>query len=146
MLFDKNGFYMIEPQEKDYDFALDIINGKGPSLEIYDLDEALEKGNLFPKLYTPYKNYKPGKLKVFTERERMLLNIQMLEFSITDLNLYLDMHPEDKDAYRVFKSYVEECKKAKKEFTNIFGPLTLDNLTDEYEWSMGPWPWEEGGM
>lgn len=146
MLFDKNGFYLIEPQNKDYDFAIDIMGGTNQNFNVYDLTEALEKGNVFPNLYRPYKNYKAGKLNPKTEREKMLLEIQKLDFSINDLNLYLDMYPEDKESYRLFKSYVEECKKKKNAYTNVFGPLTLDSLTDEYEWSTGVWPWEEGGM
>lgn len=150
MLFDKNGFYMIEQNNSDYDFAVNIINGQVPAtskeVEIYDLKEALKKGNLYPKLYRQYKNYVPREIKVNTEREKCLLEIQELDFAINDLNLYLDLFPNDKKAYEIFKKYTDECKKKKEYYTKVFGPLTLSELTDEYEWSKGVWPWEGSGM
>lgn len=146
MLFDKNGFYMVETPDKDYTFALDIMTGSFDRPKMYDITEALEKGNLFKELYVPYKNYAPGKLKASTERTKKLIEIQKLDFAIADLNLYLDLHPDDVYAYKMFKTYVMECKTKKGEFTKIYGPLMLDELTDEYEWSKGVWPWEEGGM
>lgn len=151
MLFDKNGYYLIPSnnQESDYDFAIDIINGMPPKkeeLNTYNVDEALRLGNLFPKLYNPYKNYEPAYIRVDSAREKCLLEIQRLEFAIGDLNLYLDMHPDDRGCYELFKKYVKECKKLKKEYTAMYGPLSLSDLTDEWEWSKGVWPWEGRGM
>jgi len=81
-----------------------------------------------------------------SERERRLYEIQKLNFAINDLNLYLDLNPNDMTAFKTFRTYVTECNKKKEDYTKIFGPLTLDEVTDEYEWSTGVWPWEEGGM
>lgn len=146
MLFDKNGFYLVDNNDKNYDFAVEIMTGNFDRPKLYDLTEALEKGNLFPSLYDPYDCYKEGKLHAKNERAKRLLEIQKLEFAITDLNLYLDLNPNDMFAFKMFRTYVMECKKKKEEFTCIYGPLVLDDLTDEYEWSKGVWPWEEGGM
>lgn len=146
MLFDKTGFYILDDKDKDYDFAVDIMTGNFDRPKLYDPTEGLEKGNMFPSLYDPYKNYAPGKLKTSSERTKRLVEIQKLDFAITDLNLYLDMYPDDMNAYRMFKTYVMDCQKKKSEYTRIFGPLDLDGLTDDYEWSKGVWPWEEGGM
>lgn len=138
MLFDKDGIHFIGID--NYDFKMNDSN------DIYDKEEALKKGNAFKSLYDEYKNYKPGNLKVNNEREKALLEIQMLDFIITDLNLYLDTHPSDKYVYSLFKKYTEDCIRKKDAYTRIYGPLTLDNLTDEWEWSKGVWPWEEGSM
>lgn len=146
MLFDKNGFYLIPSQKDGYDFAVDIMNADFDKVKMYSLEEALRKGNLFPKLYEQYKDYEPRPICVDTQREKMLLKIQELDFSINDLNLYLDLYPDDRYAYSVFKSYVKEYKRLKEEYAKVFGPLTLDETTDDYEWSKGVWPWEEGGM
>ncbi len=148
MLFDKNGFYTPALGLDNYDFAIDIMTGSASTSDnkFYEPTEALRLGNTFPNLYKPYKNYEPSSLKASTEREKCLLEIQKLDFVITDLNLYLDMHPEDEYAYRMFTRYVEDCKKKKDEYTRIFGPLVLEDLTENYEWSKGVWPWEEGGM
>lgn len=146
MLFDKSGFLPIENFDKNYDFAIDIMTGDFDRPKLYSPSEGLEKGNLFPALYDPYKNYAPGKLKTPTERAKKLSEIQKLDFAISDLNLYLDIHPDDMNAYKLFKNYVMECRTKKNEFTKIYGPLMIDELTDEYEWSKGVWPWEEGVM
>lgn len=147
MLFDKNGYYLVSSNDTNYDFAIDVINGGNTNNpDMYDLEEALKKGNLFPKLYNQYKNYIPPVVKVDSEREKCLLKIQELEFSITDLNLYLDLNPDDRYAYNIFKKYVHECKKKKDEYTRIYGPLCLDDLTEEWEWSKGVWPWERKSM
>jgi len=158
MLFDKNGLYLVDDSfNEDYDFAINILNGTGGmrpenknqytgSIKLYSLEEALTKGNAFPSLYDAYKGYKPAKLQVSNQREKALLEIQMLDFTINDLNLYLDLNPNDKYAYQLFKKYTMECKKKKDEYARIYGPLTIDNLTDDYEWSKGIWPWEEGMM
>ena len=79
MLFDKTGFY--EPD--NYDFAIGIISGNLDNLKLYDLEEALNKGNLFKSLYDKYKDYEPQKIIVNGERKKQLLNIQRLEFSIS---------------------------------------------------------------
>lgn len=149
MLFDKNGYYMMLPKKNDldYDFAIDIMGESNPtSLDLYSPEEALRRGNLFRNQYRPYKNYTPAELKVSNERERSLLEIQKLAFAIDDLNLYLDLNPTDREAYRLFSKYTKECDAKKEEYKRKFGPVLLDQLTDEYEWSMGVWPWEEGRM
>jgi len=150
MLFDKDGFYMIASTKDDYDFAIDIMpiseGMSGTKENLYDPKEGLRRGNLFPKLYDPYMNYEPREIKVRTEREKCLLEIQRLDFAINDLNLYLDIYPNDREAYRLFSKYVEECKMKKENYKRIYGPLMLDEITDDYEWGTGVWPWEEGGM
>lgn len=151
MLFDKNGFYLIGTSDANYDFALDIMNGKTdlkkmPVLDVYDPSEALKRGNLFPHLYKPYKSCEPASIKVSTEREKCLLEIQKLDFAINDLNLYLDLNPDDEKMYYLMCKYVEESKCKKDEYKRLYGPLMLDDLTDEYEWSKSIWPWEEGRM
>ncbi|HBA37871.1 MAG TPA: hypothetical protein DCY94_04030 [Firmicutes bacterium] len=148
MLFDKNGYYMMLPKSNlDYDFAVDIMGEKMPtSLDLYTPEEGLRRGNLFKREYRPYKNYIPREITVSNAREKSLLEIQKLDFAITDLNLYLDLNPRDQEAYKLFSKYTKECDLKKEEYKRTYGPILLDGLTDEYEWSMGVWPWEEGRM
>ena len=140
MLFDKTGFY--EPD--NYDFAIGIINGNLDNLKLYDLEEALNKGNLFKSLYDKYKDYEPKKIIVNGERKKQLLNIQRLEFSINELNLYLDLHPEDENVFKIFKKLIEDLKEKKEVFVKTYGPLDLCDINDSYEWTMSMFPWEEG--
>ena len=46
----------------------------------------------------------------------------------------------------IFKNYVAEYEKAKKEYENTFGPLCLTSTTgSEYTWVINPWPWDNKG-
>lgn len=157
MLFDKNGIYYMDDSPKYYDFAIDMINSdenkkdyssnmmdSTKTTKLYNLEEALTKGNAFPNLYDGYKNYIPKEINIKNKREKDLLEIQMLDFSINDLNLYLDLNPTDNYTFQIFKKYVKMCKEKKEEYTKNYGPLTLDTLTDTWNWSKGIWPWEEG--
>ena len=47
---------------------------------------------IFPNLI---KNYKPEVLKPTNDQERLLYNIQTICFAAHDLNLYLDLNPND---------------------------------------------------
>lgn len=103
-----------------------------------------QKGNMFKNLYDPYKNYKFGLLKPKNEKEERLFDILKLKFALTDLNLYLDVFPNNTSYINTFNKYLEEEKKLCKEYEKKYGPLTLDNINEEnnWEWIKSPWPWE----
>lgn len=105
---------------------------------------ALDRGNLFNNLYTPYKNYQYNKLNPTNKREELLFNVLMYNFILTELNLYLDIYPQDKNMINLYNQYLEEKKKACFEYTKFFGPLTLDDPSNNNNWSWlsSPWPWE----
>lgn len=105
---------------------------------------ALDRGNLFNNLYTPYKNYQYNKLNPTNKREELLFNVLMYNFILTELNLYLDIYPQDKNMINLYNQYLEEKKKAYFEYTKFFGPLTLDDPSNNNNWSWlsSPWPWE----
>ena len=64
-------------------------------------------------------------------REEMLQFIREINFTIIELGLYLNTHPDDEKAVCMHREY---CKKYRE-------------LTDKYQWRWleEPWPWEEGG-
>lgn len=138
MLFDKNGFYKQDNDLNDLDFTLTILDSK--PINIYSLVDGYKKGNMFKDLYDGYMMDKTDDIN---SNDNMLLNIQMLEFAINDLNLYLDLYPNDKHVFEIFKSYQEALKKLKNEYSKIYGPIDLSYQSDEYEWSTSPFPWEE---
>ncbi len=113
---------------------------------LVDSNEGFLRGNMFCKEYEPYKNMKYKNLKPTTEREALLYKIMEMEFAVNDLNLYLDLHPEDMMIYEKFKMYVKECMHLKEEYARIYGPLTLDEVNkNTYEWLKNPWPWDKTG-
>lgn len=136
MLFDSNGF--INPME--YDFKINILDTD----DLFNKDEALAKGNLFKSLYVPYKSYKEGSIKVSNQMEKDMLDLQTILFAINDLNLYLDLHPDDYSMFNTFKSYVKDFKTKKKEYTKKYGPIDLFDEMDKFEWVSSVFPWEDG--
>lgn len=116
------------------------------SSKYYDVNEGFIKGNMFVKEYKPYKNYQIKNLKITSDQDAMLKKLMAYNFAFNDLNLYLDIYPEDKEALELFKKYIEEYKKLKKEYASMYGPLTLmQDKYENYEWLKNPWPWEKMG-
>lgn len=107
--------------------------------------EGLNKGNMFRNLYNPYKNY-VYKVVVRGKREELLLSIQELTFALKDLNLYLDLHPDDRNALETFKNYSEELKRHKDMYNKEYSSLcAVDTNKNYFDWVTSPWPWDNMG-
>lgn len=80
------------------------------------------------------------------ERYKLYQWIHMVSFAVNDINLYLDTHPQDREALEYFNHYRELRMQALKEYESKFGPLTIDTATPEgkWLWSTQPMPWEGG--
>lgn len=112
--------------------------------KLFNLSDGFNKGNLFVDLYNPYKNYS-YKIIASSEREKKLLKIQELTFAVKDLNLYLDIYPEDAQLYDYFKNLNIELKKCMIEYESMYGPLVVQDTTaDKFNWIQCPWPWDKG--
>ncbi|MBQ7793575.1 MAG: spore coat protein CotJB [Clostridia bacterium] len=77
-------------------------------------------------------------------RRRLLREIKETEFVLKELNLFLDTHPDHREALEKFQKFEQMSKKLKSEYERMFGPLTpsVNNNTETWEWIQGPWPWE----
>lgn len=78
------------------------------------------------------------------ERKEMINKIMGYDFSITELALYLDTHPEDKKALCLHKKYCKELKELKDIYQKMYGPLTIKFPCNRWKWLDEPWPWERG--
>ena len=105
--------------------------------DLFSVKEGFMKGNLFKELYKPYKNLTYLPLNPRTERERKLY----------DLNLYLDLNPNDQECLKKIKEYIMEEKKLTKEYEMMYGPLTINGVEgNSFKWINNPFPWDnEGG-
>ena len=67
-----------------------------------------------------------------------------IHFSMIDLNLYLDTHPNDSNAIKMYqelqKEYDELVRLNEKNGTQIT-PGSSNDATN-WQWISGPWPWE----
>lgn len=80
-------------------------------------------------------------------REKALRTVQAHSFAVDEARLYLDMHPDCDGARRYFDKQNALRKNAVREYENMFGPLTTDNINaqkDGWQWTDQPMPWEMG--
>ena len=105
----------------------------------YGQSEALSNGTLFPGLNLPFHLKVEGSSLPSTP----LAELQALEFVVLELALYLDTHPEDAEAFTLFRQYAAMEKAAKAAYESKFGPLTKSAAAscEKYRWLQDPWPW-----
>ena len=77
-------------------------------------------------------------------QKEMLNQIMALNFAINDLALYLDTHPNDTDAIRMHCEYSEKQIAKAAEYQRLYGPLTINFMSNSWDWIDEPWPWERG--
>ncbi len=111
-----------------------------------EAEEGFLRGNMFRNEYVPYKNLTYLKLNPKNEKEKLLYHLMAVSFAITDLNLYLDLHPDCKEAFELFKRYVKEKRELTQEYVKMYEPTTVTKTTGtKYTWINSPWPWDKTG-
>jgi len=75
---------------------------------------------------------------------KMLLEVQKLDFALTEAGLFLDTHPHDEKALKFFEKNKLLAEEAREMFVSKYGPLTVTDQcgTKRWEWVNCPWPWE----
>lgn len=102
----------------------------------------MAKGSSYKDLYIPYKYIAKTILKGKNQRQNLIALIDIYAFIITDLNLYLDTHPNCVKTKEIIKKANLELEKVKKLYNSNFPALTIyDNGYESY--IKGPWPWED---
>ncbi|MCL2399354.1 MAG: spore coat protein CotJB [Defluviitaleaceae bacterium] len=78
------------------------------------------------------------------DREAMLKQITIMDFMATDLHLYLNTHPDDAEALKMFNNVVSQSAQVRNEYEEHFGPLVSYRSQDPtgWRWNDCPWPWE----
>ena len=68
-----------------------------------------------------------------------------IRFSIWDLHLYLDTHPDDASAKALLEKYYAQHDELKRAYEEQFGPIEpgADGVGDA--WLKAPWPWNNTG-
>ncbi len=105
----------------------------------YGKTDALAQGTLFPGLNLPFHLQVKGEPVPKTP----LSELQALSFVLTELGLYLDTHPEDKEAFQLFQKYAALEKEGRIRYEEQYGPLQQVSaaMDDHYTWICDPWPW-----
>ena len=102
------------------------------------------RGNIFDNLYSPYKNYKPVEISPKNDKDYMMLMLQIYDFNLIDLNLYLDIYPNDTNMINLRNKYLNDYKELKRSYETKYGAITTDStVLDKTPWGwISPFPWE----
>jgi len=112
---------------------------------LFNPTDGFDKGNMFTNLYEQYKNFTPSKPKITNEQEKILYDLQAICFAAHDLNLYLDIHPEDQSMLMLFNDYRKKANELTMEYEKKYGPITVSSNqmnSNTFDWENSPWPWE----
>ena len=151
MYFDEDNNYfedMFDIETNKYNnFDIDIgsINFNRND-QLTNIEDGFNKGNMFNNLYSKYKNH-VYKLKVSNKKDELLYTLQMHEFALKDLCLYLDTHPNDESILLEFNKISKKLNDVKEKYQRLYGPLTYCETlnTGSFDWINNPWPWDKGG-
>ena len=77
-------------------------------------------------------------------RQEMLMQLTAMDFYTVDLQLYLNTHPNDREALSKFNAVAREANELRKQYENMYGPLCSYRSESElpWKWIDNPWPWQ----
>lgn len=106
----------------------------------YDARKALVRGTLYPGLDLPFMGMVNQKERAVTPKTEL----QAMGFALQELALYLDTHPEDKEALELYRTYQRMYHEGMMKFAEDNAPMNHQTpVTDQtYTWLDDPWPWE----
>ena len=107
----------------------------------YSGEDGLTRGTLFPGLDLPFMN-KPNTSNPYAGTP--LGELMALDFMIKELNLYLDTHQDDTEAFDLLKSVIGLAEEGRDKYVSLYGPVSISDLRKctKYTWLKEPWPWE----
>lgn len=106
----------------------------------YEARKGLVRGTLYPGLDLPFMGMVNKNELPVTPRTEM----QAMHFALNELALYLDTHPEDKEALELYRQYQKLLHNGTMDYSQNCMPMTHTMPVDHktYTWLDEPWPWE----
>ena len=123
--------------------ALAYVPMQQSATPAYDMAEALARGTLFPGLDLPFMNM----VNVTPKGSTPLTELMAIDFVADELQLYLDTHKDDAEAFETYQNFLRLSKEAHRRYTELYGPLTHDDMVNSksFTWLKNPWPWDYKG-
>ncbi|MBS6722326.1 MAG: spore coat protein CotJB [Clostridiales bacterium] len=123
--------------------------------ELYAPEQALAAGTAFPDLDLPFfavpeemmetapaaEDYQ-GKTE---EQKKMMKELTEVSFMADDLNLYLDTHPEDGEAFAACQEYIRKRQELLSSLAQEQYPLCAELALQPEDRKKAPCPWKGGG-
>ena len=72
----------------------------------------------------------------------LLDELYAVSFALDDVNLFLDTHPDCKEALECYDNLKGLEHNLMQEINSSYFPLTANASACKWEWVKGPWPWE----
>jgi len=105
----------------------------------YESRKGTVRGTLFPGLDLPLM----GMVNKNELPVTPLTELQVMNFVLQELALYLDTHKDDAEALEMYRAYQNMYHDGRKKYEEMHGPLNHMSVVDgEYRWLNEPWPWE----
>lgn len=81
-----------------------------------------------------------------TDRECLLKKLSAAQFTMWELHMYLDTHPNDRAAFEKQEKYREKYHRLLDEYQAKYGPVKASAVDGSCNWSWvcNPWPWDYG--
>ncbi|MGE5380160.1 MAG: spore coat protein CotJB [Methylocystaceae bacterium] len=80
-----------------------------------------------------------------SDRKKLLEEVMAWDFTLIELNLFLDTHPDDRQAMADYNAALKQSAVVRAKYEKDFGPLTAMSpyaTNSTFEWIEEPWPWE----
>lgn len=79
-----------------------------------------------------------------TDRKKALMHVQTLGFALDEAVLFLDTHPDNKEALEYFHEMHEKYDAAVAAYVSNYGPLQFTDVkhSDGWSWGRDCLPWE----
>jgi spore coat protein JB len=106
----------------------------------YSTEDALTRGTLFPGLDLPFMNL----INKTPNKSTPLRELMAIDFVIDELELYLNSHKNDAEAFTTYQSFLRLGKEGIARYTELYGPISQSDMMDakNYTWIENPWPWD----
>lgn len=106
--------------------------------------EGYLKGNMYKNLYNQYKSYQPEIIMPKSEQEQELFNLNQIGFAMHDINLYLDINPDNQQMLNMFEQYKNMYNEVFNQYERNYGPICVNNTNNQtpFEWEYKKYPWE----
>ena len=114
----RNDYYNYNNNNYNHPTYTEDVDAK----KIYDPYQGFIRGNMYPNLYNGYK-INPVDIKPANEQANLLTYLDALCFATIDIQLYLDIYPEDKNMYDLYHKYVIDSHRLSDEYQEKYAPL-----------------------
>ena len=119
--------------------AMAYVSMQSSVVPSYEADDALARGTLFPGLDLPFMGLVNQEFP-----SSPITELMAIDFVIDELELYLDTHSEDEEAFALYQTMLALRQEAHERYVKQCGPISQSDMLgmDSYAWLNSPWPWE----